>query len=48
MQGLWSYISKTGQGPGKDFHYEIGEVVEVDKKSPWILHCGKKKVGILY
>uniref|UniRef100_A0A7M5UK70 N-terminal kinase-like protein n=2 Tax=Clytia hemisphaerica TaxID=252671 RepID=A0A7M5UK70_9CNID len=43
MQGLWSYISKTGQGPGKDFQYDIGEVVDVEKKSPWVLHCGKKK-----
>ena len=46
MQGLWSYISKTGQGPGKDFQYEIGEEVEFEKRSPWTLHCGKKKVEI--
>ena len=48
MQGLWSYISKTGQGPGKDFQYEIGEEVEVEKRSPWTLHCGKKKVELVW
>jgi hypothetical protein len=42
MQGLWSYISKTG--PGKEFQYDIGEVVDIEKKSPWTLHCGKKRV----
>ena len=48
MQGLWSYISKTGQGPGKDFQYDIGEVVDIEKRSPWTLHCGKKKVYYVY
>ena len=48
MQGLWSYISKTGQGPGKDFQYEIGEEVEVEKRSPWTLHCGKRKVELVW
>lgn len=46
MQGLWNLIGK-GQGPGRDFNYEIGEVMqEYDGKSVWTLHVGKNKVGI--
>lgn len=46
MQGLWNLIGKTGQGPGKDFLYDVGEKVTspLDGKSPWSLHSGKKKV----
>ena len=46
MQGLWNLIGKAGQGPGKDFGYEVGteENSNFDRKSPWQLHNGKKKV----
>ena len=48
MQGLWNLIGKGGQGPGKDFAYDVGEVYqcEFDLKSVWTLHHGKKRVCI--
>ena len=44
MQGLWNLIGK-GQGPGRDFNYEIGDVIQgCDGKSVWTIHKGKNKV----
>ena len=41
---MWSFFSRD---PAKDFQYEIGEkVTGLEEKSIWILHRGKKKVGI--
>ena len=49
MQGFWNLIGKSGQGPGKDFQYEISEKIlpSLDTKSLWSLHHGKKKVCVL-
>ena len=45
MQGLWSLIGKMGSGAAQNFPYEIGEKVgDLESKSPWSLHQGKKKV----
>ncbi len=45
MQGLWNLIGK-GQGPGRDFTFEIGEVIPgLDGKSVWTIQNGKNKVG---
>ena len=44
MQGLWNLIGK-GQGPGRDFNYEVGDAVQgCDGKSVWTIHTGKNKV----
>ena len=45
MQGLWSLIGKMGTGAAPNFPYEIGEKVgNLESKSVWELHQGKKKV----
>lgn len=39
---MWSFFSRD---PSKDFNFEIGEVASnLDKKSVWSLHKGKRKV----
>ena len=44
MQGLWNLIGKV-QGPGKDFQYDILDVIPgLEGKSVWSLHNGKKRV----
>ena len=44
MQGLWNLIGK-GQGPGRDFNYEVSDVIQgCDGKSVWTIHSGKSKV----
>ena len=44
MQGLWNLIGK-GQGPGRDFNYEVGEAMHgYDGKAVWTIHNGKNKV----
>lgn len=47
MQGFWNLIGKSGQGPGKDFQYDIGEKLSsnFDSKSIWSLHHGKKRTN---
>jgi len=45
MQGLWNLIGK-GQGPGRDFNYEVGDVIQgCDGKSVWTIHSGKSKAN---
>ncbi|XP_065661374.1 N-terminal kinase-like protein isoform X3 [Hydra vulgaris] len=46
MQGLWNLIGKVGQGPGKDFAFDIENKVlsPCDEKSLWGLHQGKKRI----
>eukprot|EP00794_Sanderia_malayensis_P020441 gene20441-22457_t len=45
MQGLWNLIGK-GQGPGRDFTYEIGEQISnCAGKSVWTIQSGKNKVN---
>lgn len=46
MQGLWSFIGKIGTGAAQNFPYEIGDKVgNLEDKSVWTLHEGKKKVS---
>lgn len=46
MQGLWSLIGKIGTGAAQNFPYEIGDKVgNLEDKSVWTLHEGKKKVS---
>lgn len=49
MQGFWNLIGKAGEGPGKDFQYDIGEKTSssYDSKSIWTLHHGKKRVSMV-
>ena len=45
MQGFWNLIGKSGEGPGKDFQYDVGEKASTsfDTKSVWTLYHGKKR-----
>jgi len=47
MQGFWNLLGKSGQGPGKDFQYDIGEKISssFDTKSVWNLYHGKKRTN---
>ena len=49
MQGLWSLIGKIGTGAAQNFPYEIGDKVgNLEDKSVWTLHEGKKKVSLSF
>lgn len=47
MQGFWNLIGKAGEGPGKDFQYDVGEKASssLDSKSVWTLYHGKKRTN---
>lgn len=46
MQGIWSLIGKIGTGAAQNFPYEVGDKVgNLEDKSVWALHEGKKKVS---